>query len=197
MTAQAIASTAAGVVGALGQAPFGPWNIAMAAIVGAMGAAQVAIIQGTSYNGGGSSGGAGQPSSISVGERRNSVDMAKSQGAGGELAYMRGGKGIGGPENFTPAFTGYRNRAEGGNTAFMVGEQGPELFVPETPGRIVPNDDVQASAPVNANINISAIDAAGVEDVLINQRGNIISMIREAANAQGDGFLENINVAEL
>ena len=140
MTAQAIASTAAGVVGALGQAPFGPWNIAMAAIVGAMGAAQVAIIQGTSYNGGGSSGGAGQPSSISVGERRNSVDMAKSQGAGGELAYMRGAKGIGGPENFTPAFAGYRNRAEGGNTAFMVGEQGPELFVPETPGRIVPND---------------------------------------------------------
>ena len=197
MTAQAIASTAAGVVGALGQASFGPWNIAMAAIVGAMGAAQVAIIQGTSYNGGGSSGGAGQPSSISVGERRNSVDMAKSQGAGGELAYMRGAKGIGGPENFTPAFAGYRNRAEGGNTAFMVGEQGPELFVPETPGRIVPNDDVQASTPVNANINISAIDAAGVEDVLINQRGNIISMIREAANAQGDGFLENINVAEL
>ena len=197
MTAQAIAATAAGVVGALGQSPFGPWNIAMAAIVGAMGAAQVAIIQGTSYNGGGSSGGAGQPSSISVGERRSSVDMAKSQGAGGELAYMRGAKGIGGPENFTPAFTGYRNRAEGGNTAFMVGEQGPELFVPETPGRIVPNDDVQASAPVNANINISAIDAAGVEDVLINQRGNIISMIREAANAQGDGFLENINVAEL
>ena len=49
--------------------------------------------------------------------------------------------------------------------------------------------DVQASTPVNANINISAIDAAGVEDVLINQRGNIISMIREAANAQGDGFL--------
>ena len=50
---------------------------------------------------------------------------------------------------------------------------------------------------INANINISAIDAEGVEDVLINQRGNIISMIREAANAQGNTFLEEVNVAEL
>jgi hypothetical protein len=80
----------------------------------------------------------------------------------------------------------------------MVGEQGPELFVPERPGTIVPSDDVQtASTPINANINISAIDAAGVEDVLMNQRGNIISMIRDAANAQGNTFLEEINVAEL
>ena len=110
---------------------------------------------------------------------------------------MRGGMGTGGPENFTPAFAGYKNRAEGGNTAFMVGEQGPELFVPETPGRIIPNDDVTAPTPINANINISAIDAAGVEDVLMNQRGNIISMIRDAANSQGNTFLEEINVAEL
>ena len=110
---------------------------------------------------------------------------------------MRGDRGIGGPENFRPAFMGYRNRAEGGNTAFMVGEQGPEMFVPQTPGRIIPPDDVNTPTPINANINISAIDASGVEDVLMNQRGNIISMIREAANAQGNTFLEEINVAEL
>jgi DNA-binding protein len=71
------------------------------------------------------------------------------------------------------------------------------MFVPQQPGRIIPADDVSAPAPVNANINISAIDAAGVEDVLINQRGNIISMIRDAANAQGNTFLEEVNVAEL
>ena len=110
---------------------------------------------------------------------------------------MRGARGVGGPENFTPAFMGYKNRAEGGNTAFMVGEQGPEMFVPERPGRIIPSDDIPAPTPINANINISAIDAEGVEDVLINQRGNIISMIREAANAQGNTFLEEVNVAEL
>ena len=156
------------------------------------------IIAATSYQGGGSIGGGGSgASSISVGERKSSVDMAKSQGGAGEIAYMRGARGQGGPENFTPAFAGYKNRAEGGNTAFMVGEQGPELFVPERPGRIVPNDDIQQGTPVNATINISAVDAAGVEDVLMNQRGNIISMIRDAANAQGNTFLEEINVAEL
>lgn len=196
--AQAVASTAAGIAGALslaGKVPPG-FEIALAAMIGAMGAAQIAIISGLSYSGGASAS-VDKPTSLSVGKRGNSTDLARSQGGAGELAYFRGGKGIGGPENFTPAFAGYKNRAEGGNTAFMVGEQGPELFVPERPGRIVPNDDIQQGTPVNATINISAVDAAGVEDVLMNQRGNIISMIRDAANAQGDAFLENINVAEL
>ena len=195
--AQTVANTAAGVMATMKEAGFFASPLAM--VVAAMGAAQLAIIAGTSYQGGASSGGGGgMPSSVNVGERKSSTDLARSQGAGGELAYFRGGRGVGGPENYTPAFAGYRNRAEGGNTSYMVGEQGPELFVPDRPGTIVPNDDVQtAGSPVNANINISAIDAAGVEDVLMNQRGNIISMIRDAANAQGNTFLEEINVAEL
>ena len=194
LMAQTVANTAAGIMRAIAEG--GLAGIVIGGIIAAMGAAQLAIIAGTSYQGG-SSGAPSGPASVSVGQRRNSTDLAKSQGGAGELAYFRGGRGQGGPENFTPAFAGYKNRAEGGNTAFMVGEQGPELFVPERPGRIVPNDDVQQGTPVNATINISAVDAAGVEDVLMNQRGNIISMIRDAANAQGDAFLENINVAEL
>ena len=194
--ASAIMSTAAGIAGALAQADtLGAFAIPLAVLIGAMGAAQVAIISGMSYQGGGSA--PSTPSSVSVGQRRESVDIAKSQGGAGELAYFRGGRGQGGPEDFRPAFMGYKNRAEGGATGLVVGEQGPELFVPETPGRIIPADDVRAPTPINANINISAIDAEGVEDVLINQRGNIISMIREAANAQGNTFLEEVNVAEL
>jgi len=195
----AAASAAAAASGPAAPAVFSGVLGMLNGITLALGAAQIALIASTSYQGGGSVGGsAGGATSVSVGERKSSVDMAKSQGAAGELAYFRGGQGQGGPENFTPAFAGYKNRAEGGNTAFMVGEQGPELFVPERPGTIVPNDDVQPQAtPINANINISAVDAAGVEDVLMNQRGNIISMIREAANAQGNTFLEDINVAEL
>jgi hypothetical protein len=167
----------------------------MAAFIVAMGAQQLATIQSQTFDGGGS--GVGAAGRVAVGERSNSVDLARSQGGAGELAYMRGDRGQGGPEDFRPAFMGYKSRAEGGNTGFMVGEQGPEMFVPERPGRIIPADDIAAPTPVNANINISAIDAAGVEDVLIRQRGNIISMIRDAANAQGNTFLENINVAEL
>ena len=88
-------------------------------------------------------------------------------------------------------------RANGGNTAFMVGEQGPEMFVPERPGTIVPSDETsQLGAPINANINITALDADGVEDILMNQRGNIIGMLRDAANANGETFLESISVQE-
>lgn len=193
----AVASAAAIAAGLAAPAVFAGTLGMLNAITIAIGAAQLALIAGTSFQGGGSVGSAPAASAVSVGERSSAVDMAKSQGGAGELAYFRGGRGEGGPENFRPAFAGYRNRAEGGNTAFMVGEQGPEMFVPQTPGRIIPSDDVNTPTPINANINISAIDASGVEDVLMNQRGNIISMIREAANAQGNTFLEEINVAEL
>jgi hypothetical protein len=199
MIAQAIMATAAGIAGALAHtAEMGGFAIALAAMIGVMGAAQIAIISGMSYQGGGSAPPA--PSqSVSVGQRKGSVDMAKSQGGGGELAYMRGAQGQGGPDKFKPAFTGAKYRASGGETAgFMVGEQGPEMFVPDRSGRIAPADETAAMSNIpNVNFNISAFDAAGVEDVLMNQRGHIISMIREAANAQGDVFLEDINIAEL
>ena len=174
-------------------------NIPMAVATGIMGAIQLATIAGTSYQGGGNSAPSGKVDTVSVGKRKSSVDMARSQGAGGELAYMRGGQGQGGPERFKPAFTGAKYRASGGETAgFMVGEQGPEMFVPDRSGRIAPADETAAMNNIpNVNFNISAVDAAGVEDVLMNQRGHIISMIREAANAQGDVFLEDINIAEL
>jgi hypothetical protein len=193
--AQAIMSTAAGVAAALSLGPFG---IPLIPFIVAMGAMQLAAISSMTYQGGGSSvAAAGEPPKIKVGERRTTTDLAKSQGAGGELAYFRGGQGIGGPENFRPAASGMKYRANGGNTAFMVGEQGPEMFVPERPGTIVPSDETsQLGAPINANINITALDADGVEDILMNQRGNIIGMLRDAANANGETFLESISVQE-
>jgi hypothetical protein len=198
MIAQAVMSTAAGIAGALAQtAILGPFAIALASLIGVMGAAQIAVISGTSYQGGGSSAAVGGPSSISMGSRGSSVDLAKSRSARGEIAYMRGEQGMGGPENFRPAFSGYKNRAEGGNTGYIVGEQGPELFVPELPGRIVPNDDIQAGAPTNVSFNINTIDASGVEDMLIAQQGNIISMIREAANSYGQDFVESVDTMTL
>jgi len=196
--AQTVANTASAVMGALGNQPWTPGNFALAALVGAIGAAQLAIIAGTSFEGGGGgSAGAGTPTSVSLGERRTSVDTATSQSATGELAYLRGAQGVGGPENFRPtnAFAGMKYRANGGNTGVMVGEQGPELFVPDRPGRIVPSDEVQQSTPTNVNFSINAIDAAGVEEVLVAQRGNIIGMLREAANAHGQEFLESVDVS--
>jgi hypothetical protein len=192
----AAASAAAAMAGPAAPAVFSSYLALMNGITIAMGAAQLAVIAGTSYQGGGSlPSGGGEPTSIALGQRKQSVDLAKSRSARGELAYFRGESGTGGPEAFTPAFSGYRNRAEGGNTAFMVGEQGPELFVPQVPGRIVPNDDIAPMTSTNVSFNINTIDASGVEDLLVEQRGNIIGMIRQAANSYGQDFFEGVDTS--
>ena len=185
--AQTVISTAQGVTAMLGAAP-PPVNFALAAMVAAMGAQQLSMIQGMTYSGGAASAPTA-PSQIAVGSRNASVDLARGENAAGELAYARGESGIGsGMTNFRPAFSGYKNRAAGG---FVVGEQGPELFMPEVPGEIVPAGRTPAGQ-TNVNFSISAVDATGVEELLLNQRGNIIGMIREAANEHGEFFLEGV-----
>ncbi len=177
-----------------------PWGAVFGSMAAAMGAAQLSAIASTSYQGGGSIANASSapPSSVAMGSRSNVVDVSQ-RASGGELAYLRGARGVGTNANdFTPAFTGAKYRASGGETAgYMVGEQGPELFVPETPGRIVPNDDIAQAAPVNVTFSVQAIDASSFNDALTTQRGNIISMIREAANSSGEGFLETVDTNAL
>tara|TARA_R100000149_G_C5879837_1_gene144534 strand:- start:1677 stop:5330 length:3654 start_codon:yes stop_codon:yes gene_type:complete len=157
----------------------------------ALGAAQLAAIASTSYQGGGSvSNAANAPTELSIGKRENRVDLARSNNAAGELAFMRGERGTGRIENFRSAFGGYKmNRAAGG---FVVGEQGPELFMPKVPGEIIPSGQ-SSGGTTNVNFSINAVDATGVEDLLVRQKGNIIGMIREAANEHGELFLETID----
>lgn len=199
--AQTIIATAQGAIAAYtSMAALGPVGVAigaaLAAAIVAMGAKQIAMIQSTTFQGGGSGSADAGPSSISIGGRQSSVDLAKSQSASGELAYMRGESGTGGPENFTPAFMGAKYRATGGpTTGYVVGEQGPELFVPEVPGNIVPNSQIQQAPSTNVNFTITALDASGVEDILVQQRGNLIGMMREAANSYGQPFLEGVDTA--
>ena len=194
--AQALISTASGVAMALGSLP-PPLSFVMAGIVGALGAAQLAIIAGTNYQSTSSSASSASamPSSLTIGRRNDSIDLGKgaNPNAGGEIGYLRGSKGIGSNgSNFTTIGSAYGGRLGRGygNTAFALGEKGPEIMTAETPM----NDNKVSGGNTNANISISAIDAKGVEDVLYSQRGNIISMLREAANASGDRFLENIDV---
>ena len=202
MMAQTVINTAAAVVGILAaESKLGaPVAIALASAVGALGLAQLAIIAGTSYQStaSGSGGDISAPTAVGMGQRSNVVDVSQ-RASGGELAYLRGARGMGTNANdFTPAFYGKKMRAVGGAVAgYTVGEQGPELFVPEVPGTIVPNDDVAMGQNVNVSFNVQAIDASSFNDALTVQRGNIISIIREAANGYGEGFLEQVDVESL
>ena len=195
--AQTIISTAQGAIAAytsLAAIPIvGPaLGAAAAAMVVSMGAKQLAMISATSFQGGGSIGGApAGPTAITAGSRGSTVDTATSQSGAGELGYLRGGSGQGGINNFKPAFGGYKHRAGGG---YVVGEQGPELFMPETPGNIIPSGQGMGGT-TNVNFSIQAVDASGVEDLLVNQRGNLIGMMREAANSYGQDFMEGVDTA--
>jgi hypothetical protein len=191
MMAQTVVNTAAGVMATMKDGGF--WASPLAMMVAAMGAAQLAIIAGTSYQGGGTIDQNAAPASISVGDRSNRVDVSRG-GSSGELAYLRGERGIGTNANNFQAMGGAaglrKGYANGGE--ILVGEQGPEVIKPLSPMQVVPND-AMGGKPVSAHFTINAIDAQGVEEVLMGQQGNIISMIRSAANDYGEEFLETVN----
>jgi len=199
MMAQAVTSTAAAIAGQLAASPVGPWNIALAAMMGALGAAQIAIIAGTQYESSSSPKSVQTPSSLSIGRRGDSVDLARgpSANAGGEVGFLRGSPGTGSnASNYRTigsAYGGDLMRGYG-NRGFVVGEKGPEVITPETPINVTPANEAMPSQPMNATFNIQALDASGVEEILVGQKGNIIKMLRDAANASGQGFLEDVNV---
>jgi hypothetical protein len=184
--AQAIISTAAGAAAAYAIPVIGP---ALAAMIVALGMAQVAIIKKTSYQ---STGGdvPAPNTSLSIGSRGSAVDTAQNA-TGGELNYLRGGDTSGtnlGGAGGAMGRKGYANGGEG----IVVGERGPEIITPTEPVDITPNFAL-GGGTTNVNFSINAVDATGVEDLLVNQRGNIIRMIREAANENGEDFLTQVD----
>jgi murein DD-endopeptidase MepM/ murein hydrolase activator NlpD len=198
MMAQAVMSTAAGVTGALALLP-NPMAIPLAVIVGAMGAAQLAIIAGTQYESSYTPKSVSTPSNLSVGKRSDTVDLARgpNANAGGEVGYLRGSEGSGAnASNYRTVGSAYGGELMRGygNRGFVVGEKGPEVITPDTPISVTPANDVGGAQPINASFNIHAIDSQGVQDVLVAQKGNIIKMLREAANASGKSFMEDVNV---
>jgi hypothetical protein len=198
--ASAVIGTAAGVAQALGSGlPF-PANVILAGVIGAMGAAQLAIISGTSYQSTSASTAAPQaPTTLTVGKRGDTVDLARqNNNVGGELGYLRGAQGQGSnSSNYATIGSAYGGPVPRGygNASYMVGEKGPEPIVPAVPLSVQSNNS-PASTPtvISPTFQIHAIDSKSMVQVLTEQRGNIISMLREAANASGQPFMENVDV---
>src|SRR5690606_34968358 len=78
-------------------------------------------------------------------------------------------------------------RADGGNVSsdrrYLVGERGPEMFVPNTAGTIVPNDVLMGSRsePPVVNIrNVNAFDTAAIGDYMGSDAGEqvILNVVR-------------------
>jgi len=69
----------------------------------------------------------------------------------------------------------------------MVGERGPELFIPNQTGQITQSARGTGGEGTVVNFNISTLDASGFEDLLFRSRGAISSLINQAVNEQGRG----------
>tara|TARA_R100001440_G_scaffold1301_1_gene4305 strand:+ start:417 stop:2540 length:2124 start_codon:yes stop_codon:yes gene_type:complete len=67
----------------------------------------------------------------------------------------------------------------------IIGEKGAELFVPDSAGTIIPNNQLGMGQPVTVNFNINTVDARGFNELLVNSRGTIVNMINNAVNEKG------------
>ena len=71
----------------------------------------------------------------------------------------------------------------------IVGERGPELFIPNSSGQITQNARGTSGSPVNVNFNINTVDASGFEELLVRSRGTITQLINNAVNERGRAAL--------
>ena len=67
----------------------------------------------------------------------------------------------------------------------MVGEQGPELFVPNQTGQITQSARGTGGGETNINFSINATDVRGVKELLIDNRATIVNVINSALNEKG------------
>ena len=83
----------------------------------------------------------------------------------------------------------YSGRRFGGPVSegetYMVGENGPEMFTPASSGRITPNDELGGGQTVNVNFTINAMDTTSFDEMLLNRRGVIQQVIRDAVLETG------------
>jgi gas vesicle protein len=68
----------------------------------------------------------------------------------------------------------------------VVGERGPELFVPNQSGQITQNArGTGGGGSTNVNFNITTLDARGFDQMLVQNRGTITQIINQAVNERG------------
>ena len=68
---------------------------------------------------------------------------------------------------------------------FLVGERGPEMFVPNQTGQIQQAARGTSGGQTTVNFNINTLDASGFDDLLVRNRGTITQIINNAVNERG------------
>ena len=71
----------------------------------------------------------------------------------------------------------------------IVGERGPELFIPNSSGQITQNARGTGGRSAVVNFNINTIDSRGFDQALVENRGTITAIINNALTEKGRGEL--------
>jgi hypothetical protein len=86
-------------------------------------------------------------------------------------------------------FFGGLFRASGGSVQkgkpYVVGEQGAELFIPNSTGQITQSARGTGNGATTVNFNITTVDAKGFDELLVSRRGTISRIINESVNERG------------
>ena len=97
------------------------------------------------------------------------------------LSAVGGGGGGGNPLKMFASGGSVRK-----NQPVIVGEQGAELFIPNSTGQITQNARGTGNGgATTVNFNINTVDASGFEELLIRSRGAITQLINNAVNERG------------
>ena len=101
-------------------------------------------------------------------------------------AALSGSSGGGSLFSMARSFLGF---AKGGAVSkgqpVVVGEQGAEVFVPNSTGQITQAARGTGGGQTTVNFNINTLDASGFDDLLVRNRGTITQIINNAVNERG------------
>jgi len=101
-------------------------------------------------------------------------------------AALSGSSGGGSLFSMARSFLGF---AKGGAVSkgqpVVVGEQGAEVFVPNSTGQITQSARGTGGGQTTVNFNINTLDASGFDDLLVRSRGTITQLINNAVNERG------------
>jgi len=101
-------------------------------------------------------------------------------------AALSGVSGGGSLFSMAKSFLGF---AKGGAVSkgqpVIVGEQGAEVFVPNSTGQITQSARGTGGGQTTVNFNINTLDASGFDDLLVRNRGTITQIINNAVNERG------------
>ncbi len=117
------------------------------------------------------------------------------------LAQATSGMSLSGMFSSAGNFLSGLFKADGGPVAggqpYIVGEQGPEWFVPNGAGTIVPNgkslsmpggsdsSTATAQAPININFSVRAMDARSFQSAMVQNKAVVVGIVNQALNMRG------------